>query len=421
MYDVAVIGAGFAGCRTAIELLHAGFTNLVLLEKEPAPRQAWRQDLTDRLRLDREVVTSVFDEPTESWLLRTASGEQYQARAVIAARGPLHVNVVPDFPGSADFAGATWHTAEWNNAVTVAGKRVGVIGADVSRVLPRLASAAALSIFHKAPNLPRVEPESRIRLICDRLLRRRRDPMPLPSRTKLVVSDVERITRTGIRTADGTEHRADVIVYATGYATSDVISEETFLGPRGAGLRGLWRGGAEAYLGVSVHGLPNLFLVGGPYSEGDQKQHIAACLSLLRSTGANRIEVRRSAQRSFVDHGWCGEVSAAYEVSEETGVQEHIYDGAAVLTVEGDRCPVSARLTGHLDPIDGKYHWQGTVSGAPTDLPIGSAQVSVEDRCASGRLVERTPWGSYSVAGVGTPPFELEQFEIDAVSANAPN
>lgn len=421
MYDVAIVGAGFAGRRTAIDLLDAGFVNLVVLEKEPAPRQAWRQDLTDRLRFGREVVASVFDEATETWLLRTRSGEQFESRTVVSARGPLHVTAIPNLPGQADFAGTTWHSAQWNTAapVTTAGKRVALIGPDVARVLPRLASAAELTIFHKAPNLPRVNPQSRISWIRNRLLRRRRDPMPLPANAKLVTSDVDRITGRGVRTVDGAEHQADVIVYATGYKVSDAISDETFVGPRGVGLRALWRDGAEAFAGVSVHGLPNLFLVGGPYSDGDQRQHIADCLSLLRSSGSNRIEVRRSAQRSFVGSDWRGELSSAYEVAEGSGVQQHIYDGAAVLTVKGDRCPVAARLTGHLDPIDGKYHWQGTVSGAPAELPIGSAQLSVEDCCAPGRVVERTPWGSYAVAGVGPPPFRLDQTEIDAAPVPA--
>ena len=37
------------------------------------------------------------------------------------------------------------------------------------------------------------------------------------------------------------------------------------------------------------------------------------------------------------------------------------YDGAATLTLAGACHPVRVRLAGHLDPIDGQYHWQGTV------------------------------------------------------------
>ena len=39
--------------------------------------------------------------------------------------------------------------------------------------------------------------------------------------------------------------------------------------------------------------------------------------------------------------------------------------------------------------------------GQPVSLTVG-------DRTASARITERTPWGSYSVAGVGAPPFTVE-------------
>jgi hypothetical protein len=73
-----------------------------------------------------------------------------------------------------------------------------------------------------------------------------------------------------------------------------------------------------------------------------------------------------------------------------------------------------ARLTGHLDPIDGHYHWQGTVFDTGFDLKLPhDVVVAVGERTAAARLTERTPWSTYSVVGVGVPPFELDRVEVE--------
>ncbi len=38
-----------------------------------------------------------------------------------------------------------------------------------------------------------------------------------------------------------------------------------------------------------------------------------------------------------------------------------IYDGPATVRIGDDERTVRVRLAGHVDPIDGRYHWQGTV------------------------------------------------------------
>jgi hypothetical protein len=88
---------------------------------------------------------------------------------------------------------------------------------------------------------------------------------------------------------------------------------------------------------------------------------------------------------------------------------DQVYDGPAVLTVSDDRHAVRVRLTGHVDPIDGRYHWQGTVFGVPTTLKAAQqVTLGVDGRTVPARITEETPWGSYSIAGVGTPPFALD-------------
>ena len=89
-------------------------------------------------------------------------------------------------------------------------------------------------------------------------------------------------------------------------------------------------------------------------------------------------------------------------------LHDEVYDGSAVLTVGADAHDVRVRLTGHLDPIDGRYHWQGTVFDVPTILKAAQpVTLTIGERRAPARITEETPWGSYSIAGVGMPPYDL--------------
>jgi hypothetical protein len=92
-----------------------------------------------------------------------------------------------------------------------------------------------------------------------------------------------------------------------------------------------------------------------------------------------------------------------------------IYDGPATIRNEDAERSVRVRLSGHLDPIDGRYHWQGTVFEAlPDDAKLPQqVKLSVGANTAEARITERTPQGGYSVAGVGTPPFTLDDLEVD--------
>ena len=90
--------------------------------------------------------------------------------------------------------------------------------------------------------------------------------------------------------------------------------------------------------------------------------------------------------------------------ADETGV----FDGDAELDVAGVRWPVRVRLAGHLNPIDGQFHWQGLAYGAPDEVTAGKpAQLVIENRSAAIRLVERVPSGQLMVSGVGAPPYDL--------------
>ena len=88
-----------------------------------------------------------------------------------------------------------------------------------------------------------------------------------------------------------------------------------------------------------------------------------------------------------------------------------VYDGPAGMRVGDVEHPVRVRLTGHLDPIDGRYHWRGMVFELAPEAAARMPQpvdVSIGPRTAQAHLTEVTPWGTYCVAGVGAPPYPLE-------------
>ncbi|WP_210729853.1 MULTISPECIES: NAD(P)/FAD-dependent oxidoreductase [unclassified Rhodococcus (in: high G+C Gram-positive bacteria)] len=82
----------------------------------------------------------------------------------------------------------------------------------------------------------------------------------------LVTWPIATLAPDGIRTVEGIEHQADVIVFATGF---DVCKTGTPVPIRGRGGRVLadeWSGGAKAYKSVSVAGYPNMYFTFGPNS-----------------------------------------------------------------------------------------------------------------------------------------------------------
>ncbi len=81
----------------------------------------------------------------------------------------------------------------------------------------------------------------------------------------LVAEGIESFDESGIITSDGEHHRADVVVLATGFQSSRMLSPMDIIGRDSARLRDVWQDDNPfAYLGVTVPGFPNFFIVGGP-------------------------------------------------------------------------------------------------------------------------------------------------------------
>ena len=76
---------------------------------------------------------------------------------------------------------------------------------------------------------------------------------------------IAEITPGGVRTADGTEHELDVLVFATGFEAVDGNYLRMELrGRDGLSIQDHWSGGPTSYLGVATTGFPNMFMVLGP-------------------------------------------------------------------------------------------------------------------------------------------------------------
>ncbi len=361
--------------------------------------------ITDFVILDREVISSVFDEDTDTWTLTMASGETCHGRVVVTCEPPL-VPWIPNLPGRNDFRGVSFHAAACEPDFDPAGQRIAVIGSDstAGRLIGRLTrSAASVKVFPLPPR--RFIPQARR---ARRYLRRQ---------AELVTSPIDTVTASGIRTRDGVQHDADTIVYGTGFAIPAGLSDATLVGAGGLTIQQAWHDGMEPYLGGAVHGFPNYFMVSGPEFE-PAVRYVVECLKLMKRGTGTRIELRRSNQQVFNERVHMRRPSqrlmaSAFDLSSSFDMHD-VYDGVAGLTLADTCRQVRVRLTGYIDPIDGQYHWQGTVfDQLPAEMTRArTVNLTVGERSASARITEKTPQGAHSISGVGAPPFALTDVEL---------
>ena len=89
-------------------------------------------------------------------------------------------------------------------------------------------------------------------------------PTLLRPDVEVVTSGVERIEPDAVVTADGVRHPVDTIIFGTGFRTTEFLSPLKITGRGGRDLNEVWADGARAFLGLSVPGFPNLFMLYGP-------------------------------------------------------------------------------------------------------------------------------------------------------------
>ncbi len=89
-------------------------------------------------------------------------------------------------------------------------------------------------------------------------------PALIRSNVEVITDGIEQINETGILTKEGVQRNVDAIIIATGFQAAEEVSRFAVKGRSGMDLNEAWRDGAEAYLGTTVSGFPNMFLVVGP-------------------------------------------------------------------------------------------------------------------------------------------------------------
>jgi cation diffusion facilitator CzcD-associated flavoprotein CzcO len=379
---IAILGAGFSGLCMAMSLVRAGIRTFTIYEKGDgvggtwrdntypgagcdvpshlysysfAPKADWTRkfseqpeilayleecarayDLHRHIRFGTALAAARFDEAEGAWRLRTDAGEELSAEVLVCGAGQLSRPRYPSISGLDQFAGAAFHSARWDHACDLRGKRVAVIGngASAIQIIPRVApEAGRLHAFQRSAAwvIPRkdraysrftkwafahvplarrlyrawlywaleknffafrrgswlgklstffarrhlkaqiADPALREALLPDFPIGCKRvlisdDYYPALARenVEVVTAPIERVTADAIVTGDGQVRPVDAIVLATGFETTSLLAPLRVEGLGGVALEDAWAGGAEAHLGVTVAGFPNLLLLYGP-------------------------------------------------------------------------------------------------------------------------------------------------------------
>jgi 4-hydroxyacetophenone monooxygenase len=355
-----------------------------------------------------EVLECVYDEDRRLWMsrARNADGceEVIQSNAVITAVGQLNRPKLPDIKGVGSFKGASFHSAQWDHAVDLKGKRVLVIGTGASafQFVPAIApDVGEMFVFQRTPpwlaatpnyhdavpagqkwllkHIPwyaqwyrfwlfwmltdgllpyvSVDPSwngspgavsaanAQLRELLthyaraqagddDELFRKAVPAYPFGGKralrdngvwlgafkrpnVHLIDDPIVEIAAEGVRTKSGKEYAGDVLIYGTGFHASRFLAPITIRGRGGRDLHAEWSGEARAYLGITVPGFPNLFMMYGPntnivvngsiifFSECEIR-YVIGCIDLLLRNGDAALEPKQDVHDGFnrrVDDG----------------------------------------------------------------------------------------------------------------------
>ncbi len=144
---------------------------------------------------------------------------------------------------------------------------------------------------------------------------------------------IERLDANSLVTADGIHHHVDCLVAATGFHSHDFLPGVQVTGLGNADLHKEWesKGGAEAYLGITVAGFPNFFFLYGPNTNLGhssiifmiecQVHYILKTIDLLKRKGGSAIEIthnsmgefNRTIQQNLKRTAWAGSCNSWYK------------------------------------------------------------------------------------------------------------
>jgi len=126
---------------------------------------------------------------------------------------------------------------------------------------------------------------------------------------QLVTDAITAVEPRGVRTADGKLHEVDAIICGTGFKVSEYLSPIRIVGKGGVELSDAWRETLRNYLGITVSGFPNLFLLMGPntglghnsmiFMIEAQARYATAAIAAMREHNLAAIDVKPSVEQAF--------------------------------------------------------------------------------------------------------------------------
>lgn len=127
---------------------------------------------------------------------------------------------------------------------------------------------------------------------------------------EVVTSPATALRSRSLVTEDGTECEVDVVVCATGYAAADYLGQIEVTGEGATTLKQAWHDEPRAYLGMTVPGFPNFFMLYGPNTNVGsnsvifvleaQARYIVRALRHLRRNRKTYVAVRPATLADFI-------------------------------------------------------------------------------------------------------------------------
>ncbi len=252
----------------------------------------------------RPVRVKVVCERAGRFRVETEGGE-FSARGIINATGTWETPYIPDYPGRETFRGRQLHTRDYRTADEFRGKHVVIVGGGISAIqlLDEISRVTTTTWVTRRPVEFRDGPfdehagRAAVKLVEDRV-RQGLPPTSVVSVTGLRMTPLiaaiaargvlkrkpmfAEITETGIRWPDGTEERADVILWCTGFRSSLDHLAPLLLREETGGITMAGR------LATEVRRNPRVHLVGyGPSAStiGANRAGAAAARELLTTLG----------------------------------------------------------------------------------------------------------------------------------------
>lgn len=128
---------------------------------------------------------------------------------------------------------------------------------------------------------------------------------------ELVTSPITSISPRGVVSEDGIDREVDVIVYGTGFNSTEFLAGIDIFGREERSLADAWAQGAEAYRGVSVSGFPNFFMLYGPntnlgtnsiiFMVERQANYVVRCVDKILSHHLKSLDVSETVMRAYND------------------------------------------------------------------------------------------------------------------------